>query len=60
MSRPPSTTNSSRTAVVASLEYQHNFYQNGRNLFPTSPTSNTETRNHDEDLIGVNLRYAFH
>ncbi|MEI9930839.1 MAG: hypothetical protein WDM89_09890 [Rhizomicrobium sp.] len=45
---------------MASLEYQHNFYQNGRNLFPTSPTSNTETRNHDEDLIGVNLRYAFH
>ena len=45
--------------VVASLEYQHNFYQNSRNLFPTSPTSDTEVRNHDEDFVGVTARYVF-
>jgi hypothetical protein len=44
--------------VVGSLEYQHNFYQNTRNLFPTSPTDNISIRNKDEDLIGVTLRYV--
>jgi len=44
--------------LVASLEYQHNFYQNSRNLFPTSPADNTSIRNKDEDLVGVTLRYV--
>jgi hypothetical protein len=44
--------------VVASLEYQHNFYQNTRNLFLTSPTDNNSVRNKDEDLIGVTMRYV--
>jgi len=44
--------------VVASLEYQHNFYQNTRNLFPTSPTDNNSVRNKDEDLVGVTMRYV--
>jgi hypothetical protein len=45
--------------IVASLEYQHNFYQNSRNLFPTMPVDNTSIRNKDEDLAGVTLRYVF-
>jgi len=45
--------------VVGSVGYQHNFYGNGQTVFPGSPTSDTETRNHDEDLVGVNLRYNF-
>jgi len=44
--------------VVASLEYQHNFYQNTRNLFPTSPTDDNSVRNKDEDLVGVTMRYV--
>jgi len=46
--------------LVASLQYQHNFYQNTRDLFPTSPTNNSSVRNKDEDLVGVTMRYAFH
>jgi hypothetical protein len=46
--------------VVGSLTYQHNFYQNSRNVFPTMPADNTFTRNKDEDLFGVTMRYAFH
>lgn len=44
--------------LVASLEYQHNFYQNSRNVFPASPTDNTSIRNKNEDLVGVTLRYV--
>ncbi|HVV64797.1 MAG TPA: hypothetical protein VHC42_04965 [Rhizomicrobium sp.] len=44
--------------VVASLEYQHNFYQNSRNLFPLLSVNDTSTRNKDEDLFGVRLRYV--
>lgn len=44
--------------LVGSLAYQHNFYQDSRNLFPTSPTDNTFTRNKDEDLVGVTMRYV--
>jgi hypothetical protein len=44
--------------VVASLEYRHNFYQDTRNLFPTSPTDNTSIRNKDENLVGVTMRYV--
>jgi hypothetical protein len=44
--------------LVGSLEYQHNFYQNARNQFPTSPTDNNSVRNKDEDLIGVRMSYV--
>jgi hypothetical protein len=44
--------------LVASLEYQHNFYQNSQTLFPSSPADNTSVRNKDEDLVGVTLRYT--
>jgi hypothetical protein len=46
--------------LVGTLGYQHNFYQNVRNIFPTSPTDNNFARNKDEDLVGVTMRYAFH
>ena len=45
-------------AVVASLDYQHNFFQNTRNSFPASPADNNSIRNKDEDLVGVTLRYV--
>ncbi len=44
--------------VVGSIDYQHNFYDNSRNLFPTSPVSDSEIRNKNEDVIGVTLRYV--
>jgi hypothetical protein len=43
--------------VVGSLEYQHNFYQNSRDVFALA-LSNTSTRNKDEDLVGVTVRYV--
>jgi hypothetical protein len=43
--------------VVGSLEYQHNFYQNSRNLFALA-SNDTSTRNKDEDLVGVTVRYV--
>ena len=46
--------------IVGSLSYQHNFYQNSRNIFPTAPVNNTFTTNKDEDLVGVTMRYSFH
>jgi hypothetical protein len=46
--------------LVGSLEYQHNFYQNTRNIFPTSPANDSSVRDKDEDLIGVKMSYAFH
>jgi hypothetical protein len=46
-------------AFVASLEYQHNFYQDTNNRYPTSPTDNNSVRNKDEDLFGVTMRYVF-
>jgi len=46
--------------LVGSLSYQHNFYQNARNIFPTAPVNDTYTRNKDEDLVGVTMRYSFH
>ena len=45
--------------IVGSLEYQHSFYQNSRNLFPTAPLNDTSVRNKDEDLFGVTMRYVF-
>jgi len=44
--------------VVGSLGYQHNFYDDTRNLFPTSPTDDSSVRNKDEDVVGVTLRYV--
>jgi hypothetical protein len=45
--------------VVGSIGYEHDFHGDSRNLYPTAPTANTEIRNHDADVFGVNLRYAF-
>lgn len=44
--------------VVGSIGYQHNFYDNTRNLFPTTPVSDTAVRNKDDDVVGVTLRYV--
>jgi hypothetical protein len=44
--------------VVGSIGYEHNFYDNTRNLFPTAPIDNTFTRNRDEDVVGVTMRYV--
>lgn len=44
--------------VVGSIGYQHNFYDNTRNLFPTSPADDTAIRNKDEDVVGVTMRYS--
>jgi hypothetical protein len=44
--------------VVGSIGYQHNFYDDTRNLFPTTPADNTAIRNKDEDLVGVTMRYV--
>ena len=44
--------------VVGSIGYQHNFYDDTRNLFPTAPADNTAIRNKDEDLVGVTMRYV--
>lgn len=45
-------------SVVGSLEYQHTFYQDANNIFPTSPANNNSIRNKDEDLVGITLRYV--
>ncbi len=45
--------------VVGSIGYEHDFYGDSRNVFPTVPTSDNEIRNHDADIFGVNLRYTF-
>ncbi len=44
--------------VVGSIGYEHNFYQNTSNTFPTAPADNTFTRNRDEDVVGVTMRYV--
>jgi len=44
--------------VVGSIGYQHNFYDDTRNLFPTAPANDTAIRNKDEDLVGVTMRYV--
>lgn len=45
--------------VVGSLGYQHNFYDDSHSLFPTAPADNTSSRNKDEDVVGVTMRYVF-
>jgi hypothetical protein len=45
--------------VVGSIGYQHNFYDDTRNLFPTAPVNNDSVRNKDEDVVGVTMRYVF-
>jgi len=44
--------------VVGSIGYQHNFYDDARNLFPASPADNSAVRNKDEDIVGVTMRYT--
>jgi hypothetical protein len=44
--------------VVGSVGYQHNFYDNTRNLFPGTPIDNTFVRSKDEDVVGVTMRYV--
>jgi hypothetical protein len=45
--------------VVGSIGYEHDFYGDGRNTFPTVPPAGNEIRNHDANILGVNLRYTF-
>jgi hypothetical protein len=44
--------------VVGSIGYQHNFYDDTHNVFPTAPADDTSTRNRDEDVVGVTMRYV--
>ena len=44
--------------VVGSLGYQHNFYDDSRAVFPTSPANDTSARNKGEDFVGVTMRYV--
>ncbi|HWA90601.1 MAG TPA: hypothetical protein VG889_11230 [Rhizomicrobium sp.] len=44
--------------LVGSVGYQHNFYDDSRNLFPASPADNTAVRNKGEDVVGVTMRYV--
>jgi hypothetical protein len=43
---------------VGTVGYQHNFYDNTRNVFPTAPVNNNSVRNKDDDIVGVTLRYV--
>jgi hypothetical protein len=45
--------------VVGSIGYEHDFYGDSRNIFPTAPGANTDIRNHDANVFGANLRYVF-
>jgi hypothetical protein len=44
--------------LVGSVGYEHNFFGPTHNLFATTPTNDTTIRNHDEDVVGVSLRYT--
>jgi hypothetical protein len=44
--------------LVGSIGYEHNFYDNTRNIYPTAPIDDTSTRNRDEDVVGVTMRYV--
>ncbi|MBV8978586.1 MAG: hypothetical protein JO261_02540 [Alphaproteobacteria bacterium] len=44
-------------SMVASLNYQHNFYDSARDLF-ADPANDTSVRDKNEDLAGVTLRYV--
>jgi hypothetical protein len=44
--------------LVGSLGYQHNFYDDTHNVFPTAPADDTSIRNKNEDIVGVTMRYV--
>jgi hypothetical protein len=44
--------------LVGTVGYEHNFFGPTHNLYPSVPTDDTTIRNHDEDVVGVSLRYT--
>jgi hypothetical protein len=45
--------------VVGSIGYEHDFYGDSRNIYPTLPAAGNEIRNRSADVFGANLRYVF-
>ena len=45
--------------LVASLDYRYDSYGNSSSSYPTQPTFDTSTRNHDANVLGLTLQYVF-